>query len=212
MAMIRIINTDEIAYRKDYKDERKREFIISNERRDSHGTVIRMDGWKIEDFNRSGAFYYQHLTGSWEDPNPDNALGPASAYREGTALIGVADFEPEEINPLAAKILGKVDYGTLTNTSVGFVPVRGHWGQEKADEDPKTYYFDEQVLKEFSIVHIPSNPDAIKKSMETYDRYMAQVAETHVSEGFKRDYRKELNRIRSRREYLLNLCANRNIL
>jgi hypothetical protein len=95
---------------------------------------------------------------------------------------------------------------------VGFVPIRGHWGQEKSEEDPKTYYFDEQVLKEFSIVHIPSNPDAIKKSMESYDRYMAEVAETHVSEGFKRDYRKEINRIRSRREYLLNLCANRNIL
>jgi hypothetical protein len=209
--ILRVINTEEIGLRA-VTDDLKREFIISSERKDSHGTIIRMDGWNLDEYNRSGAFYYQHLTGGYDDPNPDNALGPGRAYHEDDKLIGEATFEPADINPLAAKIMAKVDYGTLSSTSVGFMPVRGHWGNERNNEDPQTYYFDEQVLKEFSIVHIPSNPDAIKKSMEAFDWFMGKRSEEHSSEGFQKDYRHNLNKIRREREYLLNLCGRRNIL
>ena len=190
-------------------DNREREFVISNERKDSHGTVIKLDGWNIEDYNRSGAFYYQHLTGM---ESPDNVLGPGKASKQGTELVGRAYFEPEEINPLAEKILKKVDFGTLTSTSVGFMPTAGHWGVERMNEDPETYYFDGAILKEFSIVNIPSNPDAIKKSLESFDHYMMEQTEGHKSEGFKRDYRHKINQVRRQREYLLNLAEKRHFI
>lgn len=95
-------------------------------------------------------------------------------------------------------------------TSVGFMPIAGRWGDEKRDEDPTTYYFTSQRLAEWSIVHVPSNPDAIKKSMESMDNFMNQVKEIHKSEGFRKDYTRKLNEIRRKREYLLGLMDKRN--
>ena len=209
--MLRAFNIEDFEVRA-LQDDLTREFIISTERKDSHGTVIRMDGWQLEDFNRAGAFYYQHQTtgGFLTDSNPDNALGPATARAEGSMLIGVGKFETEDINPLADKIRKKVDYGTMRATSVGFMPIAGRWGDEKRDEDPTTYYFTSQRLAEWSIVHVPSNPDAIKKSMESMDNFMNQVKDIHKSEGFRKDYSRKLNEIRRKREYLLGLMNKRN--
>jgi len=209
--MLRAFNIEDFEVRA-LQDDLTREFIISTERKDSHGTVIRMDGWQLEDFNRAGAFYYQHQTtgGFLTDSNPDNALGPATARAEGSMLIGVGKFETEDINPLADKIRKKVDYGTMRATSVGFMPIAGRWGDEKRDEDPTTYYFTSQRLAEWSIVHVPSNPDAIKKSMESMDNFMNQVKDIHKSEGFRKDYSRKLNEIRRKREYLLGLMDKRN--
>lgn len=175
------------------EDDLTREFIISTERKDSHGTIIPLDLWDIEDYNRAGAFYYQHQTGSsWmNDANPDNALGIGRAKREGSNLIGIGTFEPGDLNPLAEKIMRKVDYGTMKATSVGFMALGGHWGEERDGEDPTAYYFDGQVLKEWSIVHIPSNPDAVKKALEPMEAFMMKQIESHRSEGFRKDYRRE---------------------
>lgn len=210
--ILRLFN-DATTIRNIANEDREREFIISNERKDMHGTVIRLSGWDIEDYNRAGQFFYQHMTsGGATDPNPDFVLGPGQSWLEDNALIGKAFFEPADINPLAEKIMRKVDFGTLTSTSVGFMPVMGHWGVERKDEDPETYYFTKQILKEFSIVNIPSNPDAVKKSYEAYDQFMSIRAEEHESEGFKKDYRWNLRKIRNQREHLLNLAGNRNLL
>ena len=209
--IIRAFNIEDFEVRK-LEDERTREFIISTERKDSHGTIIKMDGWQLEDYNRSGAFYYQHQTtgGFLTDANPDNALGPATATKQGGKLIGVGKFEPRDINPLAEKILGKVDFGTMRATSVGFMAEKGHWGKERDGEDPETYYFDSQRLVEWSIVHVPSNPDAIKKSMESMDNFLLSVKEQHESQGFQKDLERKLKNTARHREYLYNLMDRRN--
>jgi HK97 family phage prohead protease len=209
--IIRAFNIDDFEVRKN-DDERVREFIISTERKDSHGTVIKMDGWNIKDYNLAGAFYYQHQTdaGWFTDANPDNALGPATAKKDGDKLIGVGKFEPEDINPLAHKILGKVDFGTMKATSVGFLAEKGHWGLEREGEDPTTYYFDKQRLVEWSIVHIPSNPDAVKKSMESMDKFLLSVKEKHDSKGFQKDLERKIRNTKRHIEYLHNLMERKN--
>ena len=208
--IIRAFNIDD--FRARGVDDMTRDFVISTERKDSHGTVIRMDGWQLDDFNKAGAFYYQHQTtgGILTEANPDNALGPATAVKEGNTLWGRGKFEPENINPLAAKIMGKVDYGTMKATSVGFMPESGHWGKEREGEDPKTYYFTSQRLVEWSVVHIPSNPDAIKKSMESMDKFLFEQIDTHDSEGAKKDLKRWFNTKRYM-EYIENLQERRNI-
>ena len=117
--IIRAFNTTDFEVRK-MDDDRTRQFIISTERKDSHGTVIKMDGWDLDDYNRSGAFYYQHQTGSgwFSEANPDNALGPATAVKEDGKLYGIGKFEPNELNNLAEKILGKVDFGTMFSFTI----------------------------------------------------------------------------------------------
>lgn len=185
----------------DEEVSRKRSYTISTERRDGHGTIIPLNVWDIEDFNKIGAFYYQHLTsGHWSEPNPDNALGPSTAYLTKSELIGVGEFEPADFNPLADKIMKKSDFGTLKSASVGFVG-SGHWGIESRDEDPEIYYFDKAILKEWSIVHIPSNPDAIKKCFESMDKFMLREVEKHKSKGFKKDY--NLTIARKKVDYLI---------
>ena len=205
--ILRAINIEDFEIRK--AGDRTIEFIISTERKDSHGTIIKADGWDISDFNKSGGFYYQHRTGS-SDPNM--LLGIGRAKREDTHLIGISTFEPEDINPLAETILKKVNFGSLKSTSVGFMPLKGNWGDSNRGEDPEIYYFTSQVLKEYSIVDIPSNPDAIKKSLESFDQYMLERMEEHKSEGFKKDYKFNINKITREREYLLNLALRKGIL
>lgn len=196
--MLRSINiNDDLSIRKGSTDDMVREFIISTARKDGHNSVIPIESWDFEDFNKAGAFYYQHQTGAgmFTDANPDYALGPASVYVEDKKLIGAGKFESEDINELAAKIMKKVDYGTLKCTSVGFIQNGYHWGDEKRMEDPTVLYFDSVTLKEFSIVHIPSNPDAIKKDFEANNIFMLEAASTHKSEGFKRDLKYRLRKM-----------------
>lgn len=196
MELLRTFNIQDFEVRKDANNERSRDFVISTNRKDSHGTIVPVDKWELEDFNKAGAFYYQHQTGSgwFSDANPDNALGPATARLDKNTLIGTGTFEPVDLNELADKIMRKVDFGTMRATSVGFQAYGGHWGNEKSGEDPTAYYFDGQVLKEWSIVHIPSNPDAVKKALEPMDKFMAKIIEEHKSEGFKKDYMWSLKR------------------
>jgi len=176
------------------EDDNTREWIISTERKDGHNSVIPLKAWDLRDFNKVGAFYYQHQTGAgmFTDANPDNALGPATAYFEGSNLVGRGTFEPEELNPLAQKIKGKMDFGTLKSVSVGFRSLGHHWGNERDMEDPTVLYFDTVELKEFSIVHIASNPDAMKRFLEPMDHFMMEELKNHTSKGFQKDFSKKL--------------------
>lgn len=141
-------------------DEEKRtvKFVISSETKDRHGTIIKIDGWELENYSKNPIVAYAHLTNSG---NADNIIGRGSVYIENGKLMGEVFFEPAEINPLAEKIYQKVLFGSLNTTSVGFMPKNGHWGEKSKGEDEDIYYFDKSELYEFSVVDIPSNPDAI---------------------------------------------------
>ena len=63
--------------RKDETGARKMTFVASDGTRDSAGTVLNQDGWRLERFNKNGVIGYQHkVYGSWSDTdNPDNVIG-----------------------------------------------------------------------------------------------------------------------------------------
>lgn len=152
------------------EETRTIEFVISDETRDRHGTVIPIKSWNIKNYNKNGIVGYQHeVYGGWGDPNPDMILGRGEAFVEEGKLIGRVTFEPAEINPLAEKIFQKVLHGTLKATSVGFREVvQGKWGEgeESVNGKTPTYYFGSVELLEFSIVNIPSNPNALRRKVE----------------------------------------------
>ncbi len=136
-------------------EDRTFEFIVSEGSIDAHGSILSPGGWDLNRFKKNGVFSYQHnLHG---ETNPDYVLGPATAYLEGNQLIGRATFETEDINPLAEKIYRKVRNGTLKAVSVGFIGKRSHLEKD-------IVVFDEMELLEFSIVNIPSNPNAVKRN------------------------------------------------
>lgn len=152
--------------RKKNEDSRTITFIASDDTRDSAGTVLNQDNWILTRFNSNGIIGYQHkVYGGWDDTdNPDNVIGKGFAYIEDRELMVDITFEPAEINPLAEKIYQKILFGSLRAVSVGFLPVgRGKFGE---GADAETYYFAGQELLEVSVVNIPANPNALKKSME----------------------------------------------
>jgi hypothetical protein len=126
---------------------------------------------------------YQHnLFGDFCNPaDPDNVIGKTVdiGVIDG-ALMASAEFEGADINPRAEKIFRKVLFGSIGATSVGFQEVgQGRYGEgdEARDGANETYYFEGQELLEWSIVNIPSNPDAGKRKMSTMrDSVAAAIA------------------------------------
>lgn len=156
--------------RKGDEGSRKMTFVASDGTRDSAGTVLNVKGWDLERFNANGIIGYQHKVyggGSWE--NPDNVIGKGHAYVEGDKLMVDVEFEPAEINPLAEKVYQKLLFGSLKGVSVGFLPLgKGAWGkgEEAIGGTRETYYYAGQELLEVSVVNIPANPKALKRSIE----------------------------------------------
>lgn len=154
------------------EDERTITFVASDSTRDSAGTVLNQDNWDLTRFNSNGIIGYQHkVYGGWDDTdNPDNVIGKGHAYVEDGKLMVDITFEPKEINELAEKIYQKVLFGSLRAVSVGFLPVgKGSFGE---GADAETYYFAGQQLLEVSVVNIPANPNALRKSMEAENDFL----------------------------------------
>lgn len=151
---------------------REAEFVISTEAVDSYGTVFKINGWDLTRYENNPVVFYAHK--SYSD-NPDMLIGTSSVFVEGDLLIGRVRFEDAETNPIAEKVWKKVQSGTLRMASIGANPVRGHWGDTKLGEDADVIYFDEQVLLEWSIVPIGSNPEALKREAQTVEEIRAEM-------------------------------------
>ena len=153
-------------------DEEKRtvEFVASDNSVDSYGTVLPVDKWDLTRYASNGIVGYMHdvYGDSWtKSADPDDIIGKGEAFIEEDKLIVRITFEPKELNERADKIFRKIQFGSLHAVSVGFrATKKGHMGDEERGEDPKVYYYAGQELLEVSVVNIPSNANALKRSME----------------------------------------------
>jgi len=152
------------------EDSRTVEFVISDSTRDRHRTVVNQKGWNLDNYLRNPIVGYNHNVyggGMFTQGTPDDIIGKSEVFIECNKLIGRVTFEPADINPIAEKIFQKVKFGTLRAASVGFSEVgEGEYGtgDEARGADSETYYFKGQELVEWSIVNIPSNPSATKRT------------------------------------------------
>ena len=146
------------------EEQRMVEFVASTNSVDSYGTVLPVNKWDLSRYEKNGVIGYQHDI-YWSD-DPDNVIGRGEAFVDGDALVVRIFFEPADINPKAEKVFRKVLFGSINAVSVGFNPTApGRWGDERKGENPDVYYFDGQELVEVSVVNVPSNPDAVKRSI-----------------------------------------------
>lgn len=171
---------------------RRMTFVASDSTRDSAGTVLNMDGWDLRRFNSNGVIGYQHkVYGGWDDTdNPDNIIGKGKAYVETDdqgvkRLLVDVEFEPEGMNELADKVYKKLEFGTLKAVSVGFVPLGGEFGkgEESAGGSKPTYYYRGQELVEVSVVNIPANPNALRRSMEEAQKEMESYIKSALEDA-----------------------------
>ena len=152
----------------DVEETRTLEFVASDNTRDSYGTVLPVDKWDLDRFNKHGLITYQH---QYYSGDPDSVIGRGEARVEGKKLIVRVTFEPAELNPRAEKVFRKLLAGTLNGVSVSFSPTSrtiGHWGEGKESRDGEnpTFYFDGQELLEVAVVTIPSNKNATRRGFE----------------------------------------------
>ena len=165
--------------RKGEEGSRKMTFVASDFTRDRYKTVLNQDNWQLKNYNRNGIIAYQHNVSYTSDP--DSIIGKGRAFTEldskgKNRLMIEIEFEPAEMNELADKVYKKLQFGTLNAVSVGFSPIgKGSWG--KGDEGPgqpnETYYYAGQELLEVSVVNIPANPNALRRSAEDEDELKA---------------------------------------
>ena len=156
--------------RKVDEETRTVEFVASDNSVDSYGTVIPVDKWDLTRYQNNGIVGYMHdvYGASWtKSADPDDVIGKGVAFIEDEKLIVRITFEPADLNPRADKIFRKLQFGSLHAVSVGFrATKKGHMGDEERGEDPKVYYYAGQELLEVSVVNIPSNANALKRSIE----------------------------------------------
>jgi hypothetical protein len=156
-------------------------FVIASE---ATGTAHRnkfiydWDKWNLESFNSNPIVGYQHNVygdNMCLPPNPDDVIGKATAwidtFRSKKVLMSKATFEPAELNPTADKVFRKIIWGSLNSSSTGVLP-NGPLQKEliknsKGETIDYTLNFPGQTLVEWSIVHIPADPAALRKSMRS---------------------------------------------
>lgn len=163
------------------KETRTVSFVASTSDKDRHGTVLNQSNWKLDNFRLNPVVGYQHNVYGGDmcnAPDPDDIIGRGNVSVQQTRAEGseqlIIDitFEDKDLNEKADKIFRKVLNGTLNAVSVGFSPIAdpetnqfSRDGDEKAGEDPTAQYFYGQELLETSVVNIPSNAQAVKKSL-----------------------------------------------
>ncbi len=169
-------------------DEEKRtvEFVASDSSVDSYGTVLPVDKWDLKRYEKNGIVGYMHdvYGDSWsKSAEPDDVIGKGVAFVEDEKLIVRITFEPRDLNEKADKIFRKLQFGSLHAVSVGFrATAKGHMGDEERGEDPDVYYYGGMELLEVSVVNIPSNANALKRSLEE-ERKNWDVEEKGIQEN-----------------------------
>lgn len=161
----------------DAEESRTIPFVLSTPARDRHHTVLNQDNWQLDNYRKNPVVGYMHnLYGDLcNPPDPDDVIAKSPSIEivelaSMKALVGYPVFETADLNIKADKVFRKLMLGSLNASSVGFLEIgAGQWGvnEEAAGHDNETYYFQGQELLEFSIVSVPSNPEAVKKSMRT---------------------------------------------
>lgn len=166
-------------FSKDVEKTRTIDFVFSDETRDSYGTVFPATGWDLDRFNKNGIALFNHNAYS-SDPNM--AIGSARAFVKGKELLGSITFEPKELNPIAETVFRKYLAGTYKGVSIRFNPLEnGKFGvgEEAPGGKTPTYYFGRRELLEISCVPIPSNKNALTRSLG--DELKSEIKE---GEGF----------------------------
>lgn len=148
-------------------------FVASTKSKDRHKTVLNQDNWSIKNFNNNSIIGYQHNVygDPCRRPDPNDVIGKGRAYYDNGQLMVDITFEPGDINPEAETIFKKIKFGSLRAVSVGFLPIgEGRFGEgnEAEGRGNETFYYDGQELLEVSVVNIPSNAEALKKSLRSH--------------------------------------------
>ena len=142
------------------KEKNTAVFVMSTETIDRHGDIIDQASWMLDHFLKNPAFFLQHRADQfpigkwlnvWLEADPDN-VGKQR-------LVGEAEFRVKYED--AARAFDHVIEGDLNMVSVGFIPHRVDY-----DEERDAFVLFDCELLECSLVGIGSNRYALVKDKD----------------------------------------------
>ncbi len=153
---------------------------------DRHGTVVRPDGIRTDQFEKNPIFLWGHDGyGGLMKPDPESVIGRVVGWEKGPEAFDVdVEFAPAEANPKAEMAFRLVKSGFLNTVSIGFLPIKWHEERvpgEAGAEEVRTVY-DEVELLEVSLVPVPSNPEAVALVRDIAGALLRGVVPSDVSE------------------------------
>ena len=163
---------------------RVRRFVASDDTIDRYGDVILASGIDLTNYAKAPRVQAFHDYNMWP-------LGKsvAGGVRDGALLLDI-EFDPPEIDEAADQVLAKIDYGTVSTGSVGFIPKTVLRPGDSMDEGQKSLFarypgvnriYTQSELLEFSIVPIPANPNAVaaayRKFAEQMDKQIGSLTD-----------------------------------
>ncbi len=131
--------------------ERKMGFVISTAAVDRDGDTVDPKGWDLGSYTKNPVVLWAH---DYSQPPVGKAVN-IQATKDG--LRADVEFLPKGMSSFADMIHDMVQAGFLNATSVGFKGIDA----EVSKERQHGYDFKKQELLEFSIVPVPSNPEAL---------------------------------------------------
>src|SRR5688500_1361876 len=137
----------------DPENDLRMTFVISTERVDRDGDIVKVAGWGFEDWRKNPVVLFAHA-----GQEPPVAQGEYIAA-VGGKVKSTALFTPRDVYEFGHTIYKLVLHKFLRATSVGYQPV--DWAVDKARGGVN---FAKQTLLEWSIVPIPSNPDSLAEA------------------------------------------------
>ena len=139
------------------------EAFVSTEDVDRVGDIIRVKGWELDNFIKSGSpVLWSHGSGSDAHPPVANAVA-MEKHRKG--LLSVTRFHGKtELSRDLATLYGN---GLMKSFSVGFQPLeRPTQRKSEETEEFQGYIFTRQELLEYSCVSVPANPNAVTRMFQ----------------------------------------------
>jgi hypothetical protein len=164
-------------------ETREHEHVLSTERRDTMGDIIRVAGWDLERVKSALPVFYAHdsrdipigvMKRAWKGTLPDGT-SRSSERANDKALLGRYSIHTADTFGDGAAVFGAkaeavqalLEARAIRGGSVGFMPVQTYkpkTAEEATELGLGTYgvLFEKQHLMEWSITPIPANPDAQK--------------------------------------------------
>lgn len=128
--------------------ERKLSFVITTSAKDRDNDTINPLGWKLDNYLKNPVVLWAH---SYESPA---VARTEKIWIEDNSVKAIAEFTPQEVYPFGYTLYLLYREGFMKAVSVGFIPLS--W---EVREDGFDYI--EQELLEYSLVPVPSNPEAL---------------------------------------------------
>lgn len=125
-------------------------WTISTAAVDRDRDTLAVDGWDLTDYRKNPVVLWAHDSRMPPIARAESILATAGALKARTV------FPDAGVYPLADTVKALVAGGFIKSTSVGFLPLEWMFNEKRGGID-----FRKQSLLEFSLVPVPSNPEAL---------------------------------------------------